>query len=86
MDFDKKTIELYLKESIAKISILKADIATYEYKIKQSHREIDIMNYLIDQYEKALEMLKEKQNPVVGYPYNVSGSSLHVELAGESNE
>lgn len=32
------------------------------------------------------EELKHHQNVTVGNSYNVSGSSLHVELAGEENE
>jgi len=59
MEIDKDTIKLYLDEATIKISMLKIDITTFQYRITQAEKEIHTMHFLIDQYKKALEVLEE---------------------------
>lgn len=60
MEIDKDTILLYMREAKAKIELIETDMQAYEYRLKQSVKEINTLKYLIGTYEKALEMLDNK--------------------------
>lgn len=60
MNVNPETIQQYISEANTKIELLKMDITTYQKRLNSAHKEIATMNYLIDQYVKALESLKDE--------------------------
>jgi|GEM_PF-5042378 hypothetical protein len=60
MHVNLETIQQYISEANAKIELLKMDITTYQKRMNSAHKEISTMNFLIDQYVKALELLENE--------------------------
>lgn len=62
MEIDRDTIMRYVAECKTKIMLIENDIQTYEYRIQQSKKEISTVNYFINQYNKALEILNAQED------------------------
>lgn len=62
MNVNPETINQYVEDTKVKIDLIHSDIQSYEYRIKQSKKEIATLELLLSQFNKTLEILSENES------------------------